>query len=212
MNLTTVTVIAVGLAMDAFAVSIATGATYKEPGTNHARLPGGLSGGQARLPRGLSGGQAFRIALAFGSFQAIMPVTGWLVGLTVRNFIRDYDHWVAFVLLVFIGAKMIYESFKIKQVQERSDRLSAAVLLILAIATSIDALAVGITFSFLLAGSLVVAVIIIGAVTFVFSYAGFYIGKSAGHFFENKIEIAGGIVLLCIGAKILFEHLFANGG
>ena len=190
MNLITVTVIAIGLAMDAFAVSIATGATYKKPGTNHA----------------------FRIALAFGSFQAVMPVAGWLAGLTVRSFIKDYDHWVAFILLGFIGAKMIYESFKIKQAQERSDRLSAAVLLILAITTSIDALAVGITFSFLLAGSLAVAVIIIGAVTFVFSYAGFYIGKSAGHFFENKIEIAGGIVLLCIGAKILLEHLIANGG
>ena len=190
MNLATVTVIAVGLAMDAFAVSIATGATYRQPGTNHA----------------------LRMALAFGSFQAIMPVTGWLVGLTLRSIIRDYDHWVAFILLVFIGVKMIYESFKIKEVQERSDRLSAAMLLMLAVATSIDALAVGITFSFLLAGSLIVAVIIIGAVTFVFSYAGFYIGKSAGHFFENKIEIAGGIVLLCIGVKILFEHLIAHGG
>jgi len=204
MSLTTVIVIAIGLAMDAFAVSIATGATYKKPGTNHA----------------------FRIALAFGSFQAVMPVAGWLAGLTVRNLIKDYDHWVAFILLGFIGTKMIYESFKIKQApletqgkrslagqaQERSDRLSAAVLLMLAIATSIDALAVGITFSFLLAGSLAVAVIIIGVVTFVFSYAGFYIGKSAGHFFENKIEIAGGIVLLCIGTKILFEHLIANGG
>ena len=204
MNLITVTVIAIGLAMDAFAVSIATGATYKKPGTNHA----------------------FRIAMAFGSFQAVMPVAGWLAGLTVRNLIKDYDHWVAFILLGFIGTKMIYESFKIKQApletqgkrslteqaQERSDRLSAAVLLMLAIATSIDALAVGITFSFLLAGSLAVAVIIIGAVTFVFSYAGFYIGKSAGHFFESKIEIAGGIILLCIGAKILIEHLIANGG
>jgi putative Mn2+ efflux pump MntP len=201
MNLITVTVIAVGLAMDAFAVSIATGATYKSGGTNHARLP-----------RGLSGGQAFRIALTFGSFQAVMPVAGWLAGLTVRDLIKDYDHWVAFILLGVIGTKMIYESFKIKQAQERSDRLSAAVLLVLAVATSIDALAVGITFSFFLAGSLAVAVIIIGVVTFIFSYAGFYIGKSAGHFFENKIEIAGGIVLLCIGAKILFEHLIANGG
>jgi len=190
MNLTTVTVIAIGLAMDAFAVSITTGATYKKPGTNHA----------------------FRIALAFGSFQAVMPVAGWLTGLTVRNLIKDYDHWVAFILLGFIGTKMIYESFKIKQAQERSGPLSAAVLLILAIATSIDALAVGITFSFLLAGSLAIAVIIIGVVTFIFSYAGFYIGKCAGHFFENKIEIAGGIVLLCIGVKILLEHLIANGG
>ena len=190
MNLATVTVIAIGLAMDAFAVSIATGATYRKPGTNHA----------------------LRIALAFGSFQSVMPITGWLAGLTLRNLIRDYGHWAAFILLSFVGTKMIYESFKIKQDQERTERLSAAVLLILAIATSIDAFAVGITFSFLLAGSLAVAVIIIGVVTFVFSYAGFYIGKSAGHFFESKIEIAGGIVLLCIGAKILLEHLFANGG
>jgi len=172
--------------MDAFAVSIATGATYKKSGNSHA----------------------FRMAFAFGGFQAIMPVVGWLAGLTLREFIRDYDHWVAFILLAFIGGKMIYESFKIKRAQQQAGTLSSAMLLILALATSIDALAVGITFSFLLAGSLAIAVIIIGVITFVLSYAGFYIGKSFGHFFETGIEAIGGLILIGIGVKILLEHLF----
>jgi len=186
MRLMTIIVIAVGLAMDAFAVSVTNGATYKKQGSNHA----------------------FKIAFAFGGFQAIMPVVGWLAGLTLREFIRDYDHWVAFILLAFIGGKMIYESFKIKRAQKQTDTLSAAMLLVLALATSIDALAVGITFSFLLAGSLAIAVIIIGLITFVFSYTGFYIGKRFGHFFETGIEALGGLILLGIGTKILLEHLF----
>ena len=185
MNILTIIVIAVGLAMDAFAVSVATGATYKKPKKNHA----------------------FKMALAFGSFQAIMPVVGWLAGLTLRQIIKDYDHWVAFTLLALIGGKMIYESFKIKQAQQKADTLSAAMLLGLALATSIDALAVGITFSFLLANSLAIAVIIIGIITFALSYAGFYIGKNFGHFFENRIEAIGGLILLAIGIKILLEHL-----
>lgn len=186
MSLITIIVIAVALAMDAFAVSIATGTVYKRPGANHA----------------------FRIALAFGSFQAIMPIVGWLAGLTFRGYIADYDHWAAFILLAFIGGKMIYESFKIKQAQRRAQTLSTTMILILALATSIDALAVGITFSFLLAGSVAIAVIIIGLITFVFSYGGFYIGKSFGHFFESVVEAAGGLILLAIGTKILLEHLF----
>ena len=103
---------------------------------------------------------------------------------------------------------MIYESFKIKRVQQQSDTISAAMLLVLAFATSIDALAVGITFSFLFAGSLAIAVIIIGLITFVFSYSGFYIGKRFDHFFETGIEAIGGLILLAIGTKILLEHLF----
>jgi len=186
MNLLTIIIIAIGLAMDAFAVSVATGATYKKSGSNHA----------------------FRMAFAFGGFQAIMPIVGWLAGLTLREFIKDYDHWVAFILLASIGGKMIYESFKIKHVQQQTDTLSTAMLLVLALATSVDALAVGITFSFLLAGSLAIAVIIIGLITFAFSYAGFYIGKSFGHFFESGIEALGGLILLAIGTKILLEHLF----
>ena len=186
MNLITIIVIATGLAMDAFAISVATGATYKKQGTNHA----------------------FRVALAFGGFQAVMPVIGWLAGLTLREFIREYDHWVAFILLTFIGSKMIYESFKIKHAQQEADILSTAMLLVLALATSIDALAVGITFSFLLAGSLLMAIAIIGLITFVLSYLGFYIGKSFGHFFETGIEAIGGLILIGIGVKILLEHLF----
>ena len=187
MDILTIIVIAIGLAMDAFAVSIATGATYKKSKSYHA----------------------FRIAFAFGGFQAIMPILGWLAGLTLREVIRDYDHWVAFILLAFIGGKMIYESFKIKDAQKKTDALSTAVLLVLALATSIDALVIGITFSFLLAGSLlIIAVIIIGLITFVLSYAGFYIGKSFGHFFETSIEAIGGLILIGIGVKILLEHLF----
>lgn len=186
MSLVTIIVIALGLAMDAFAVSIAAGATYKKGGHGHA----------------------FRMAFAFGGFQAVMPVLGWLGGLAFKDLIADYDHWIAFILLAFIGSKMIYESFKIKQAQKKTDVLSATAILVLAVATSIDALAVGVTFSFLLAGSLVVAVIIIGLITFVLSYAGFFIGKSFGHFFETGIEALGGLVLLGIGTKILIEHLF----
>ena len=189
MNLLTIIVIAVGLAMDAFAVSVATGATYKKHPGNHA----------------------FRMAFAFGAFQAIMPIVGWLAGLTLREYIKDYDHWIAFGLLAFIGGKMIFESFEIKQAQQRTDTLSMTMLLVLALATSLDALAVGITFSFLLAGSLLIAVIIIGLITFVLSYVGFYIGKRFGHFFETKIEAIGGIILILIGTKILLQHLLFTG-
>ena len=190
MNLLTIVVIALGLAMDAFAVSVTIGAVYKKPGIGHA----------------------FRTALTFGGFQAAMPVIGWLTGMTVRKFIQDYDHWVAFCLLAAIGCKMIYESFKIKRVQSGkmtdSNSLRISMLLALAVATSIDAFAVGITLSFLLTRSIAITVIIIGAVTFVLSYAGVYIGKSLGHFFANRIEALGGLVLLGIGTKILLEHLF----
>ena len=186
MNLLTIVVIALGLAMDAFAVSVTIGAVYKKPGIS----------------------RAFRTALTFGGFQAVMPVMGWLTGMTVRKFIQDYDHWVAFCLLATIGCKMIYESFKIKRVQQRSNSLRISMLLALAVATSIDAFAVGITLSFLLTRSIAITVIIIGAVTFVLSYAGVYIGKGFGYFFANRIEALGGLVLLGIGTKILLEHLF----
>jgi len=189
-NLLTIVVIALGLAMDAFAVSVTIGAVYKKPGIGHA----------------------FRTALTFGGFQAAMPVIGWLTGMTVRKFIQDYDHWVAFCLLAAIGCKMIYESFKIKRVQSGkmtdSNPLRISMLLALAVATSIDAFAVGITLSFLLTRSIAITVIIIGAVTFVLSYAGVYIGKNFGYFFANRIEALGGLVLLGIGTKILLEHLF----
>ena len=123
-----------------------------------------------------------------------MPILGWACGLALKNYIEAYDHWVAFCLLAVIGGKMIYESFKIKAVISQSNQLSISTLMVLAVATSIDALAVGITLSFLLAGFVFTAVVIIGAVTFILSYLGVYIGKSFGHFFERGIEALGGLI------------------
>ena len=185
MVLLTIVIIAIGLAMDAFAVSIVSGAAYKQLNIKHA----------------------FRLALFFGGFQAFMPIVGFLAGLTVKQHIANYDHWVAFALLTAVGAKMIYESAKIKPADENSQPFNIPVLLALAVATSIDALAVGITLS-LLRIPIVTAAVIIGLVTFVLSYIGVFIGKNFGHFFENKIEALGGIILIGIGLKILFEHLF----
>ncbi len=183
MDLVTIIVIAVGLAMDAFAVSIVSGSVYQQLHVRHA----------------------VRMAVFFGGFQAFMPLIGSLAGMSVKDYIADYDHWVAFGLLAAVGGKMIYESFKIESSKKSLDPSNVMVLLVLALATSIDALAIGITLS-LIVSSITVAVIIIGLVTFVLSYLGVFIGKKFGHFFENKIEALGGIILIGLGIKILFEH------
>ena len=184
MELVTILIIAVGLAMDAFAVSIVSGSVYKHLYVRHA----------------------LRIAVFFGGFQALMPLIGSLAGLSVKEYIADYDHWVAFGLLSTVGGKMIYGSFKIKSVEENFDPSNIFILLLLSIATSIDALAIGITLS-LITSSIAAAVIIIGLTTFVLSYLGVFIGKKFGYFFENKIEALGGLILIGLGVKILFEHL-----
>jgi putative Mn2+ efflux pump MntP len=184
MELITIIVIAVGLAMDAFVVSIVSGGTYRKLRVKHA----------------------LRMALFFGAFQAFMPLIGSLAGLSLKECIQDYDHWVAFALLAAVGGKMIYESFKIKSVEENPDPSNIFVLLVLSVATSIDALAIGITLS-LITSSIALAVTIIGLITFALSYAGILIGKKFGHFFENKLEALGGIILIGIGIKILCEHL-----
>jgi putative Mn2+ efflux pump MntP len=184
MELITIIVIAVGLAMDAFVVSIVSGAAYRKLHVKHA----------------------LRMALFFGAFQAFMPLIGSLAGLSLKECIQDYDHWVAFALLAAVGGKMIYESFKIKSVEENPDPSKIFVLLVLSVATSIDALAIGITLS-LITSSIALAVTIIGLITFALSYAGVLIGKKFGHFFENKLEALGGVVLIGIGIKILCEHL-----
>ena len=183
MDLVTIIVIAVGLAMDAFAVSIVSGSVYQQLHVRHA----------------------LRMAVFFGSFQAIMPLIGSLAGMSVKDYIADYDHWVAFGLLAAVGGKMIYESFKIESAEKNFDPSNVLVLLVLALATSIDALAIGITLS-LIVSSIAIAVIIIGLVTFALSYLGVCIGKKFGHFFENKIEALGGLILIGLGIKILFEH------
>jgi putative Mn2+ efflux pump MntP len=183
MVILTIVVIAVGLAMDAFAVSVVSGAVYEQLKTRHA----------------------LRMAVFFGGFQALMPLIGSLAGMTVRAYIAGYDHWIAFVLLCGVGTKMIYESFKIKPTKRNFNPSNILVLLALSVATSIDALVVGITIS-LLRIPLVLAVIVIGTVTFALSYLGVFIGKKFGHFFENKIEAIGGLILIGLGAKILLEH------
>ena len=178
MDLINIIVIAVSLAMDAFVVSIVSGGAYKQLHVRHA----------------------LRLAIFFGGFQAFMPVIGYLAGLSVREYIQNYDHWIAFGILSAVGCKMIYESLKIESVEKNMDPSNIFVLLALSVATSIDALAIGITFS-LITNSIIAAVIIIGLVTFILSYLGIIIGKKFGHFFENKIEALGGIILIGLGLK-----------
>jgi putative Mn2+ efflux pump MntP len=135
-----------------------------------------------------------------------MPWIGWKVGILASSMIRSVDHWLAFAILSCIGGKMIYESRQLKEGAEKSvNPLNLYVLFSLAIATSIDALAVGVTFSFLNI-SIMEPVIVIGIVTFIFSLAGTYIGEYFGHVFEDRIELAGGLILIGIGCKILLQH------
>jgi putative Mn2+ efflux pump MntP len=183
-GLITIIIVAVGLAMDAFAVSIVSGSAYRELNVRHA----------------------LRIAVFFGGFQAFMPLIGALAGLSVKAYIADYDHWIAFGLLSAVGGKMVYESFKIETAGKNFNPSNILVLLVLSVATSIDALTIGITLS-LLSVSIALAATIIGLTTFLLSYLGVFIGKKLGHFFENKIEALGGFILISLGAKILVEHL-----
>jgi len=188
MEVFTIILIAVGLAMDTFAVSVAAGAAERKLHIRHA----------------------MRMAVFFGAFQAVMPLIGWFAGEGFKDSIAAYDHWIAFGLLALVGGKMILESFKLKDDKDKPvDPTSVLVVLTLAVATSIDALAVGVTLS-LVTDSILFAVLMIGVITFVLSLAGIRIGMKVGHFFENKIEIFGGVILLLIGIKILVEHLIAG--
>ena len=185
MELITVCGIGVGLAMDAFAISVVSGSVYRQLHIKHA----------------------LRMALFFGGFQALMPLLGWLAGEKLSGVIASYDHWVAFGLLVFIGGKMIYEASKIKDMEDKPlDPSNMGVLLALSVATSVDALVVGVTLT-LVTKFILEAVLLIGIITFVISFLGWQLGKRAGHVFENKIEILGGFILIAIGLKILLAHL-----
>ena len=174
--------IAVGLSMDAFAVSVCKGLSVKKVGVKHAALAG----------------------LYFGGFQFLMPVIGYLLGFRFENIIQNVDHWIAFVLLAFIGGNMIKESFS--KAEEMNDDFGIKTMLIMAVATSIDALAVGITFAFLNV-SILPASALIGVTTFLLSFAGIYIGNVFGACYKSKAELAGGVILILIGLKILLEHL-----
>lgn len=184
MDFLAVLLIAIGLAMDAFAVSIARGIALKKLRVHHALI----------------------IAAFFGLFQALMPVLGWLAGLGLKDFISEIDHWIAFGLLSLIGINMILESRRLEKAEEPIKGLSLQVLFVLAVATSIDALAVGLSFAFLKI-SIATPALIIGAITFGLSFSGVYIGNRIGHLLESKIEVIGGLILIGIGIKILLEHL-----
>lgn len=175
--------IGVGLSMDAFAVSICKGLSMKK----------------------LNWKNTIIIALWFGIFQALMPILGYALGTAFSDFVQSIDHWIAFVLLSIIGINMIRESTK-KEEEGINDKIDFKTMLILAIATSIDALAVGITFAFFEV-NLFLAITIIGIITFGLSILGVLIGNKFGSKFENKAELAGGIILILIGLKILLEHL-----
>ena len=174
--------IAVGLSMDAFAVSICKGLSMKKMSWKNALTAG----------------------LYFGTFQAFMPVIGYILGSRFESFITNADHWIAFALLVFIGGNMIRESRGECEQADASFGFKAMVTL--AVATSIDALAIGITFAFLKV-NIAEAVLFIGATAFIFGVAGVKIGNSFGARLRSKAELAGGIVLILIGTKILIEHL-----
>ena len=179
-----VLVLALGLAMDSFTVSICSGMTMNPVRLRHA----------------------LRIAIFFGGFQALMPVAGWLGGTTVSHLIARVDHWIAFGLLALVGARMIREGCQGASCDTRIDPTSLVMLTTLAVATSIDALAVGLSFAVLKA-AITGPVIVIGTVTAALSLAGVYLGRRYGGALGNRPGIAGGIVLLGIGARILWEHL-----
>ena len=176
--------IAVGLSMDAFAVSICKGLSVRQLRPRHAIIAGAY----------------------FGGFQALMPVIGWLLGRQFEGLIKSIDHWIAFVLLALIGANMIREAVKNEE-ENLNDSFSPRTMLPLAVATSIDALAVGVTFAFLDV-DIVPAVFMIGVTTFVLSAIGVKIGNVFGAKYKSKAELVGGIVLVVMGVKILIEHLF----
>ena len=186
MSLIELFILAVGLSMDAFAVSICKGLSLRKIKAKHMCIAG----------------------LWFGGFQALMPLIGYFLGSFFSEMIEQYDHWVAFILLAIIGGNMIKESFgKDDNVDSAMDFKS---MLLLAIATSIDALAVGVTFAFLQV-QIVPAVSFIGVVTFIFSAAGIKIGSLFGTKYRSKAELFGGIVLVLIGLKILLEGIGVFG-
>lgn len=185
MGLLELFILAVGLSMDAFAVSVCKG----------------LSLGKIRFKHMATAG------LWFGGFQALMPTIGFLLGRSFADMVTKYAHWIAFVLLVLIGANMLKEALSGEEEEPDADAsMSAKNMFMLAIATSIDALAVGVTFAFLEV-HIVPAVSFIGAVTFVFSAAGIKIGSIFGDKYKTKAEVCGGIILILLGIKILVKAL-----
>jgi putative Mn2+ efflux pump MntP len=183
MDLFTTLLIAIGLSFDTFAVSVSTG----------------LAVNQIRFWQGV------RVAITLAFFQALMPLIGWFLGKQVSEYIVSVDHWVAFILLSALGFRMVYESFKKEDAPSEFNPLSRTVLIGMAIATSIDALVVGVSFAFINT-RIYFTVIVIGIVTFLVAMIGMLFGKKVGGRLGRRMEIIGGIILVGIGVKILLEH------
>ncbi|MBN1296090.1 manganese efflux pump [bacterium] len=188
MAFVTILFIAAALAMDAFAVSISCGITIPQMRLRYALL----------------------LATVFGGFQALMPLAGWLIGSEIRTWIVAWDHWIACALLVAVGGKLILEACSGDADCVHHNPLNGWVLLVLAIATSIDAFAVGLTFSFI-ALEIIRPAVIIGVVTFALSFLGAYAGTACGRFMKKRIEIAAGLLLIAIGIKIVIDHTLGSG-
>lgn len=177
-------VLSLGLGMDAFAVSICKGLSMKK----------------------MKWKKALIIGLYFGGFQAIMPVLGYFLSKGFENFVTSIDHWIAFILLSIIGGKMVKDAFSQGNSENCNEDVGFKTMIVLAIATSIDALAVGITFAFLNV-NLILAIALIGSITFFLSVIGTKVGNVFGDRYENKAELLGGVILIFLGIKILLEHL-----
>ncbi len=188
MNFFDIFLFGVGLSMDAFAVAICKGLAMKKVNKK----------------------QMFLIALFFGGFQALMPLIGFLLGSAFADKIIAYDHWIAFILLLYIGGKMAIEAIKEWKDDDRptvmDPPLDLKELTILAVATSIDALACGVTFSFNAGFNIIKAIVIIGLTTFVISSGGVYVGNIFGNKYKAKAQLVGGLILIFLGVKILLEH------
>ena len=175
--------IAVALAMDAFAVALAAGAVLNP----------------------LTRGHLFRLGFHFGLFQALMPIGGWLIGMTVQKWIAAYDHWIAFGLLAFVGGRMIVEAFNHEKEEAVSDPTRGLTMIMLSVATSIDALAVGLSLA-MLGVSVWLPAAVIGIVAGVLTVFGMLLGRRLGDNWGKRVEVCGGLVLCAIGLKILLEH------
>ncbi|TGU70528.1 manganese efflux pump [Geomonas terrae] len=175
--------IAVALAMDAFAVALAAGAVLNP----------------------ITGRHLFRLGFHFGLFQALMPIAGWLLGLTVQKWITSYDHWIAFGLLAYVGGRMIVEAFDDEEDGDPADPTRGLTMVMLSIATSIDAFAVGLSLA-MLGVSVWVPSVVIGLVAGVLTVTGMLLGRKLGDNWGKRVEVCGGVVLCLIGLKILLEH------
>ncbi len=184
MDLVVIFLVAIGLSIDSFAVSVANGLSIKN----------------------ISSVEKLKIAISLAVFQALMPLIGWYAGIEIADYIKSVDHWVAFILLSIIGLKMIYDSFANSD-ENANSTLKNSTLIAQSIATSIDAFAVGISFA-LIDIDIFIPVMIIGIITFIASIIGLQLGKFIGVRFGKYIEIFGGLVLISIGVKILIEHLY----